>query len=202
MWRLRAWEGPGPWEGHRCTRSPGGRPWAQPRDTCPQPARLCLQGLRDALSALSPLPCRLFLSFSASYSISGLSSFSLCFSPIRQSPAATLSQCDLAGIVGATCNHPPPSALLSMGPPQTPLPPGQSLEQGGPLPLPTATAVLPVGWRSLLPRAGISLHVYHYICLWVFPLLLEPETELHCPPWLQIFEGFRPFSFFWSSLVP
>ena len=66
-----------------------------------------------------------------------------------------LSQCDLAGIVGATCNHPPPSVLPSMGTPQQPLPQGSPGNREDPSP-PYRHCKAPCG-AALSPAQGRHL---------------------------------------------
>lgn len=103
---------------------------------CPQPA--CLAFLSPGPygcfvgSALLSLGLLFFISLHLS------SPFHLCFSLIRQPLSASLGcrRSELAGIVGTTCNKPPPSVLSAtsqhhgMDPIYNSPAPAQSLKQG------------------------------------------------------------------------
>lgn len=102
-------------EGHHCPHCPLRVTLGGVRDVCPQPACCAFPspGPADALSACTVQSALLSLHlFLISRHLP--STFSLCFSLIRQSLSASLGRgrSEFAEIVGATCNNPPPSVLL------------------------------------------------------------------------------------------
>lgn len=184
-------------EGHHCPHCPLRVTLGGVRDVCPQPACCAFPSLgpADALSACTVQSALLSLHLLFFISRHLPSTFSLCFSLIRQSLSASLGRgrSEFAEIVGATCNNPPSSILLPpvhtrAGTPPAPPWPRTVLGTGHPQP-----ALL----QAIPLRAALTMRVTSRAWSWEpspwsYVCLLEPENKPLSPPRLQIVQDSCP----------